>query len=410
MLSKLIRALTVGLVALSAQVANGQTAPPQAQPTTGFQDGFFIQSADGDYRLVFGMVAQADGRFSIDDPSPITDTFTLRKFRPTLTGQLTRFFTFKLMPDLGGGSTSVPDAYLEMRLSPAFRIRTGKDKTPVGYELLQADAYLWFMERSLASSLVPNRDIGVQVLGDLAQTRLSYSVGVFNGVPDGASSTTELDTGDAKDVAGRVLIAPFRTMKDSPLRELGVHIGASAGKQTGPLPAFRTSAGQTYFSYLSAATAAGTRTRLSPAVFYYFKSFGAFGEYMQSTQTVARAERVTEVSNHAWQASASVMLTGDAVAYGAIRPRSPFNPAEGRWGAVQLLARYSELTVDQNVFDAGLAGATASREAHTLAGALNWFPNANVKYYATFEHTTFEGGALSRPPENVILFRAQLNF
>jgi hypothetical protein len=47
------------------------------------------------------MVAQADGRFSVDDPPPITNTFLVRKIRPTFTGRITRFFEFKLMPDFG---------------------------------------------------------------------------------------------------------------------------------------------------------------------------------------------------------------------------------------------------------------------------------------------------------------------
>ena len=37
-------------------------------PLAGFQDGFFVQSPTGDNRLVFGMVAQSDGRFSVDAP------------------------------------------------------------------------------------------------------------------------------------------------------------------------------------------------------------------------------------------------------------------------------------------------------------------------------------------------------
>ena len=76
--------------------AAGQ-APPAPPIQAGFNDGFFIQTANGDNRLVFGFVGQIDGRFSLDDPKPIINTFTLRKFRPTLTGQLSKYFTFKFM-------------------------------------------------------------------------------------------------------------------------------------------------------------------------------------------------------------------------------------------------------------------------------------------------------------------------
>lgn len=410
---RVIRVLTALLVFVSASSAHAQTATPppsQTRPPAGFQDGFFVQSTDGEYRLNLGFVAQVDGRFSVDDPTPIVNTFTLRKLRPTLTGQLTRYFTFKLMPDFGSGKATVPDAFLEARLSPAFRIRIGKDKTPVGYELMQGDANLWFPERSLATSLVPNRDIGAELVGDVAKGRLSYQAGVFGGVPDGASTTTELDTNNAKDVAGRIVITPFRTMTSSALKGFGVHVGASAGNQIGALPSFKTSVGQTYFSYAPDARASGSRTRVAPAIFYYFKSVGAIAEYTRSDQEVQRNGVVSDISNHAMQISGSVMLTGEAASYGIIKPKYNFNPAEHHWGALQLLARYSTLVVDPLAFEAALASATANEEAQSFTVAMNWFPNAHVKYYATFERTTFDGGATPRPAEDVILFRAQLGF
>ena len=410
---RVIRVLIVLLVFGSASSVLAQSttpAPPQQRPPAGFQDGFFLQSGDGEYRLNVGFVAQVDGRFSVDDPTPIINTFTLRKLRPTFTGQLTRYFTFKLMPDFGNGQATVPDAYIEARFAPAVRIRMGKDKTPVGYELLQGDANLWFPERSLATSLVPNRDIGAELVGDVLKGRLAYQAGVFGGVPDGASSTTELDTNNSKDLAGRIIFNPFKTMTGSALNGFGIHIGGSTGEQTGALPSFKTSVGQTYFSYAAGTQAAGSRTRVTPALFYYFKSFGAFAEYMQSEQEVARNGVVSEVSNHAMQVSGTFMLTGEMASYGMIRPAHNFNPAEHHWGAMQLLARYSTLTVDPLVFDLGLASATANEEAHQFTIAMNWLPNANVKYYATFERTTFDGGATPRPAEDVILFRAQIGF
>ena len=162
-------------------------------PVAGFEDGFFVQSADGENRLVFGLVVQADGKFSLDDPTPITNTFVLRKMRPTLTGQFGRHVQFKVMPDFGGGTTVIQDAYVDLRVSPAFWFRAGKDKTPVGYELLIGDAYLLFPERSLASSLVPNRDVGVEALGDLSGGRVAFAAGVFNGIPDGATASSDVE-------------------------------------------------------------------------------------------------------------------------------------------------------------------------------------------------------------------------
>lgn len=391
----------------AALAAQAQTAPPVQ---AGFNDGFFIQTANGDNRLVFGFVGQIDGRFSLDDPKPITNTFTLRKFRPTLTGQLSKYFTFKFMPDLGNGATSVQDAYFDIRFSPKLRVRMGKDKSPVGYELLQGDAYVWFPERAQASNLVPNRDNSVQMQGDLSP-KIFYTAGLYNGVPDGSSSTTEVDTNSAKDVAGRVVIQPFRsaTANNGALSGLGFHLGGSHGDQDGALPSFRTSVGQVYFTYGTGATADGVRNRVSPALFYYYKSFGAFTEYMFSTQKVTRNGVSADVDNHAWEVTGSWFPTGESASYGIIRPRNNFDPPNHHWGALQLLARATELTVDQSAFDAGLAAATAVREANSFTLAANWYPTAQIKIYATFERTSFSGGA-ERAAENVILYRAQLAF
>ena len=116
-------------VAGRSESRRAQAAP--APPQTGFRDGgFFIQSADGNNRLAFGMLIQVDGRFERRRPVPITNTFAMRKLRPNFTGRVGRYFDFKVMPDFGNGQTVLADAYLDIRFSRAFRVRTGKDKTP----------------------------------------------------------------------------------------------------------------------------------------------------------------------------------------------------------------------------------------------------------------------------------------
>ncbi len=406
-------AASIAAAFLIAAPALAQTPAPAPVPATGYQDGFFVQTANGDYRLVFGAIAQLDGRFSLDDPKPITNTFTLRKLRPTLSGRIAKYFDFKLMPDFGNGVAVVQDAYFDMRFSPKFRVRTGKEKTPVGYELLIGDPFLLFPERSLASSLVPNRDLGVSALGDLSP-KVFYTLGVYNGIPDGASSVLELDANSGKDVAGRLVLQPFRSggTPAGAASGLGFHLGFSHGQQSGPLPLFRTSVGQTYFAYVAAAAADGERTRFTPAVFYYYKALGLFGEWVQSSQQVAKSGVITDVSNHAWDVTGSIVLTGEATSDRGVRPSANFDPATGAWGALQIVARYSEMSIDDDIFAAGLAAASASNGAKQFAIGANWYPNPQLKYYATYEQTSFtnEFTTPARETEHVVVVRAQLAF
>jgi phosphate-selective porin OprO/OprP len=234
---------------------------------------------------------------------------------------------------------------------------------------------------------------------------------VFNGVPDASSSTTDLDTNNGKDLAGRIVVQPFRTATQpaGALNGLGFQIGGSAGQQTGALPIFRTSVGQTYFAYATGSAADGKRTRITPAVFYYYKSLGIFGEYARSTQRVTRAAVSDEFTNTGWDVSASFLLTGEAASTGITRPQRVFDPPTGKWGALQIVARYSELDVDDDLIGSGFAGAGAADKAKSFTVGVNWYPASVVKYYLNYERTDFEPGTEpDRPAENIILFRVQL--
>jgi phosphate-selective porin OprO and OprP len=400
---------------LCSAPATAQTEPAPAATafTAGWNDGFVLQSATGNERLVVGLAAQVDGRFAFDDVQRrVGDTFLVRKMRPTFTGRVSRYFDFKVMPDFGNGTVVLTDAYLDVRFSAAFRVRAGKDKTPVGYEVLIGDSFLPFPERSLTSSLLPNRDVGFQAQGDLAAGRISYAAGVFNGIPDG-SSATEIDANGGKDVAARIVVHPFGSPRGpvSALNGLGFALGGSAGNEEGELPAFRTSAGQAYFSYATGSTASGDRSRVTPAVFYYHKAFGGFAEWARSRQEVARSDLLHNVTNESWNVTGSFVVTGEAASDRGVRPRNNFDPMAGAWGALQLLARYAALSVDDAAFRSGLAATGASRAAKSFTLGVNWYPSGYIKYYATFERTVFDDDADGlRQAENAAIFRVQLAF
>src|SRR4029077_7261079 len=119
-------------------------------------------------------------------------------------------------------------------------IRAGKGKTPFGLERLHSASNLLFFERAAPTLLVPERDIGIQVLGDISGGVVSYLAGVMNGVPDGGSA--DVDTNESKDLSGRFIVRPFNKIEKSPLKSLYFAISGSTGRQTGAaaLPTFRT--------------------------------------------------------------------------------------------------------------------------------------------------------------------------
>ena len=270
--------VTLAGTAVAQTAAQPAPAPQPTAVTAGWNEGFFLQTPNGDNRLQIGFVAQADGRFALDNPLPITNTFVMRKVRPTFTGRVAKFIDFKIMPELAG-TVVLLDGYFDIRFSPKLRLRSGKDKTPVGYELLISDAYLIFPERSVVSLLVPNRDVGFQAQGDLAGGKLVYPA---------ASSTATRPTARAPRLTSTPTTARISQGASSGCPSGRRHrtrsptsasiFGGSTGTQTGALPSFRTSAGQTFLSFPATTTADGRRNRVTPAAFLYIKGFGGFAQ------------------------------------------------------------------------------------------------------------------------------------
>jgi phosphate-selective porin OprO/OprP len=266
-----------------------------------------------------------------------------------------------------------------------------------------------FYERSLPSQIAPNRDIGVQVLGDIDGGLVSYGAAVQNGVPDGASG--ELDTNDGKDVAGRIAVRPFVAHATSPLSGLTVAIAGTTGKQSGPLAVLHTtSLAQTFVSY-GGASADGRLNRVSPQAQFNFKRVWALAEYIHSNVPMRRESVAAEVAHDAWEISGAYLLTaGDMSPERGARPRHNFDFGGGHIGMLQVAARYHTLTVDDAAFVYGLAMAGSTQTAKAWTLGLNWYLSPNFKYVAVYERTDFSGYGAVRPTENALAFRAQVAF
>jgi phosphate-selective porin OprO and OprP len=376
-------------------------------------EGFVIQSETGDFRLQLRGYVQFDGRFYPDTPPPAFDAFLVRRVRPTFQGTVARYFAFTITPDFGAGLATLQDGFIDVRASRKLRARLGKFKPPVGLERLQPATATTFIERALPTGLVPNRDLGIQLSGELGSGALAYAAGIFNGAVDGASIDLDLNSG--KELAGRLFLAPFR--RTTFLKELKFGVAGTTGDHQGPLGGYRSS-GQIIplFTYEAGVVAAGRRRRVVPQLSYYQGPFGLLGEYVSSQATVRDGDTgpTTRIQLEAWQTTVVVSLTGDDAAYAGVRPRRPFDPAAGHWGALELAARVNGFSADDRAFALGLSNPDVSvRKAFSWGVGLNWHLNRNVKQQVNYDRTTFTGGAPSggdKRAENALFIRTQLAF
>lgn len=380
--------------------------------------GASLKSANGDYEIKLRGLVQGDARFYLDGvPAGTNDTFLLRTARPTLEGSLGKLVAFRLTPEFAGDSASIVDAYVDLRFNPTYTLRVGKFTSPVGLERLQSSAALSEIERALPSELAPNRDIGVQLQGEFANSEVSYAIGVFNGAVDGRDAATTNPDNDFE-YAGRLFFEPFKNDANA-LSGLGFGIGGSIGDKHGSgnnfLPRYRTPGQLQFFGYLSTVLADGQQTRFSPEGYYYRGGFGLLAEYIVSKQAVRVGAVREDISNKAWQTTASYVLTGEDTGYrGVLKPSRPFAPGKnGGWGAFELVGRYSVLEVDEAAFPLFANPSTSANQANSWTLGVNWYLNSNLKLVVNYLHTSFEGGAAAgadRESEKALFSRLQVAF
>ncbi len=394
---------------------------PTSGPTvearvTADTSGFTIRSADGNYTLKIGSDLQVDTRsFLGSGSSALTDGILLRRVRPTFSGTVYKYIDYFFRPDFGQGATVIYDAYAQLNYVPGLSLRVGKFKPPVGLERLQSDDDTSFVERGLPTLLVPSRDIGYELTGDILEHRVNYAVGVFNGVPDNSLGDTSVSS--HRDYAARVFFTPFASGGESLLRGLGFGMGGSSGNMDNiALPAYKSFGQTTFFSFNSGVTSAGHRTRLAPQATYYSGGLGLLAEYTVAQEGFQKGAIRRDVALRAWQVQTSYILTGEKKGFGGITPLRSFDPLHHGWGAFEVALRTGGFKADRDIFNLGFADITKTpRFAREWAGSLNWYLNRLVRISVDYGRTNFSGGATfnaggNRVPENVIIVRYQINF
>ncbi len=403
------------------------------------EKGFSIESADGKNSIKLGGLVQYDYRNfqqgandvrnrsdaragSLDAVTGFhdaNDTWLARRLRPNIQGTLFGIYDYRFQEEFAGGSASVVDAYVDGRFNPAFKVRVGKYKPYVGLERLQGGADLKFVERSFVSNnILPNRDQGVSVYGDVLGDKLNYAIGFNNGVVDGGNASTSSEFDNDKEVTARLFATPFKDDANA-LSGLGFGVAATYTDSTAErnlnftdtsaadgtrngLPSYVTNGQQTFFRYSSAAIADGKRFRVAPQAYYYNGPFGVIAEYARVSQDVSLASGGSpaaggsipalpltgtaltnaqttilagsnkKLNNDAWQIAATYLITGEDSSFKGVKPKNDFDLDKGGWGAWEFALRYSELNVDSDAFknQAGqLAGQTGADAVPTLAQA-----------------------------------------
>ena len=385
--------------------------------------GISFTSADGANTIKIRALVQFDSRLFFGDEAVSNNSFLLRRARLISEGTFAKNYSYQLVPEFGGTSApSILDANVTVAFSPEVQLKAGKFKVPVGLELLQSDSWTFFNERALPTNLVPNRDIGIQLGGDVAafDGSVNYAVGIFNGVGDGASSTNA-DFDSDKDIAARVLATPFKNSADSFVSGLSVGVAGSVGREktaSALTGGYKTDGQQTFFKYKTTTIGDGENWRLSPQLDYRAGPFGLISEYVLSVVNVrpSATGAKAELKNKSWQVAAGYVITGEDSSFNGVTPKTNFDLAAGTWGAFEVVARAEKLSIDKAAFPVYADPTTSANDASTYGLGLNWYLSKVVRtsfdYYTTkFDNTVATSSSLLlRQDEKVFISRLQISF
>jgi phosphate-selective porin OprO/OprP len=391
-----------------------ETARTQKSPSVEIgSKGLSVTSPDKQYSLRMRAYGQVSSRTFLDNSNTSdVDTFLVRSARPIIEAQMTDYFSGRLMMDFAGSNTRLLDAYMDFKPVPdskLARLRLGKFKSPLGLERWQSEQELLFAERGQTTNLVPFRDTGVMVLGELVPGKLEYQLSYGNGTPDLGDSNRDAD--NHGDVSARLFAHP--------LPGFGIGLGGSYGTHTGNAAASNLTTGylsmgqSRYFTYNAGSYADGDKWRLNPQAYYYNGPFSLLGEYVATGQDVSNGVISRNLRHDAWSAIATYVLTGEDASFDGVKPDNNFDWQQNHWGAFELTARAGALRIDSNAFGAFSNLNSSAKGAQEGALGLNWYLNNSVKFNLNYARTYFDGGAaggVDRQTEDVILTQTQFRF
>lgn len=281
----------------------------------------------------------------------------------------------------------------------AGKLRVGQMKLPLGFEGNTATRAGSFMESSLPTqAFYQGRRSGI----DWAFERDRYIVNAGYFFESDLQGNNKGDTAAARVAwtpfkqAGNVLhlgVSATREKPDSEVNGLGVTVYPSArwrAKPEASLTAVRL-------------VDSGTLTRVDHIdrsgleALWIHGAWSVQGEYLH--QKTSRDLGLPSYSADGAYVFGSWLVTGESRAYSAGNVSNP--KPKGKYGALELLARYSRIDLDSD----GIAG---GKEENWTLGA-NWYVAQNFKFQANYVKVDAERGAFSASPD-VFELRAQMHF
>jgi len=364
--------------------------------------GVEVSTYDGNFSFELGGRLMIDAAFYHEDKNTLGDGTEIRRARIDLEGRLFADWDYEFGIDFADGDADIKDAYISYNGFWPIRLTVGQFKAPFSLEEQTNSKYITFMERALVNEFAPGYNIGVGIYG--SGDMWTAAAGAFGEAFDDDAK----DEGDEGwNVTGRLTFAPVHTDTRA------LHLGAAVSYQEPDDEKevkfdTRPESHVTELKYVDTGKIKSTdhliKYGLEASAVY--GPFSLQGEYIFTD--IQREDGSPDVEFHGGYVYGSWFLTGESRAYkfqkgafGRVEPR-------GKWGALELAARYS--TIDLN--DGPIAGGIEKN----ITFGLNWYINPQIRFMANYiivdndEHADADGEAFGDDSPDIFQMRFQADF
>jgi phosphate-selective porin OprO/OprP len=357
-------------------------------------DGNFTAKVGGRLYVVYRYIAEADD--TAPSASTSEDAFVLDTARIQLDGTFFKDFFYRAeMSSDRGGSVSPNDVYLGWSgLKSYFTLQGGQFKVPFSQEETTSSRFIDFAERSLLNRLVPGRDVGLMVSGEVGEGIFQWYLGVFNGTGKNLA-----DNNDEKDVAGRVWLTPLKNTDMKILKQFRLGFDFTVGDQDGGYAFSDVHTGDigsvTFIDHNVNTYGDGLRTRYDIGVSWIYGPMSLRGEYFMAKFDLRDAAPQSDYEIRAYNVQGTFLLTGeDKALENRVKPKNNLNPMEGGWGAWELAARYCFVDASDGE-DAGVitiapaTGPETPQKISQVTAGINWWWTSNMCLRLNWEHLMY---------------------
>lgn len=406
--------LAVLILSLGRLVQDGVPTPIEQIPSlaaTGYDDGFFLRSADGENELVIGGLFQFGANVFDDHREPSAE-FDVRRMRLEIGAKIAGALRVMLEPNFLPEGTEMEEAWIGLdMLHDDARLMFGRAKVPFGLEEVRSRRPIDFPRFSILNQFSPAEDSGAFLKGDTASKSWEYGLAAYNGTGDS-------DTTSSKDVAARAMWHPFADESGATFENLQIGLAGTIGSQDEDIggTTIDNELGLSVLEFDAGTRLDGQRVRAGLEFAWFQGPWFVQAEYAHIEQEMESGTTSDEFAFQGAYVSIARVLTGESKTFRGVDPSRPWNPTNGEGrGAWVLAARWSELDLDSDLDNSPLTvPGTFTDRISTFSIGLNWIANRHLTVRNAFIETLYsdevelDDGATDH--EEAFMVELQLSF